>query len=175
MNDLYYNNEAKRKDNTMSTQSPQEDKDKKYENLRLENQLCFSLYVCSKEIIRQYKPLLDPYGLTYTGYIILMALWEEDEITIKNLGKKLFLDSGTLTPLLKKLEAQGYVNRNRSQKDERNVYISLTKEGKALQDEALSIPEKMICNLGLDLNDGMSLLDELHNLMKSFVAIEDND
>ncbi|TAH75073.1 MAG: MarR family transcriptional regulator, partial [Anaerolineaceae bacterium] len=130
----------------MKTQTTQDDKEKKYEILRLDNQLCFSLYVCSKEIIRQYKPLLDPYGLTYTGYIILMALWEQDEITIKDLGKKLFLDSGTLTPLLKKLEAQGYINRNRSQKDERNVYISLTKKGKDFQDEALSIPENLICN-----------------------------
>ena len=107
--------------------------DKKYDILKLDNQLCFSLYVCSKEIIRKYKPLLEPYGLTYTGYIIMMALWEEDDITIKSLGEKLFLDSGTLTPLLKKLESQGYIVRNRSKKDERNVYINLTKKGKDLK------------------------------------------
>ena len=158
----------------MKTQTTQDDKEKRYERLRLDNQLCFSLYVCSKEIIRQYKPLLDPYGLTYTGYIILMALWEEDNITIKKLGEKLFLDSGTLTPLLKKLEAQGYINRNRSKMDERHVYISLTKKGKDFQDEALIIPEKLVCNLGLDLETGKHLLDELHQLMKKFIVIEED-
>ncbi|NLO10544.1 MAG: MarR family transcriptional regulator [Clostridiales bacterium] len=143
--------------------------------LRLENQLCFSLYVCSKEIIRKYKPLLDPYGLTYTGYIIMMALWEEDDITVKNLGNRLFLDSGTLTPLLKKLETQGYITRNRSEKDERNVYIGLTDKGKDFQDEALLIPEELVCSLGLDMKDGLRLLDELHGMMKIFVKTEDNE
>jgi DNA-binding MarR family transcriptional regulator len=156
----------------MNTKLTEENK-KKYDILRLDNQLCFSLYVCSKEIIRKYKPLLDPYGLTYTGYIIMMALWEEDEITIKNLGKKLFLDSGTLTPLLKKLEQQGYIARNRSQKDERNVYVSLTKNGKDFQETALSIPENLVCSLGLDLKDGMRLLDELHIMMKTLIGTED--
>ncbi len=159
----------------MNTSITQDDKEKKYDILRLDNQLCFSLYVCSKEIIRQYKPLLDPYGLTYTGYIIMMALWEEDEITIKNLGKKLFLDSGTLTPLLKKLEAQGYISRNRSKEDERNVYISLTNKGKNLQDEALIIPENLICNLDLDLEDGKHLLAELHKLMRKFIIEEEQE
>lgn len=157
----------------MNTQTTQDDKGKKYDSLRLDNQLCFSLYVCSKEIIRKYKPLLDPYNLTYTGYIIMMALWEHDKITIKSLGKKLFLDSGTLTPLLKKLEAQGYISRNRSKKDERNVYISLTQKGKAFQDEALDIPKNLICNLNLDLEDGMRLLDELHKMMNTLVVSED--
>lgn len=148
---------------------------KKYDILKLDNQLCFSLYVCSKEIIRKYKPLLDPYGLTYTGYIIMMALWEEDDVTIKNLGKKLFLDSGTLTPLLKKLEQQGYISRNRSQKDERNVYVSLTKKGKDFQETALSIPKDLICSMGLDMKDGLRLLDELHIMMKNFISSEDNE
>lgn len=160
----------------MKTQKKQKDSNReKYDILRLDNQLCFSLYVCSKEIIRQYKPLLDPYGLTYTGYIIMMALWEDDDITVKELGKKLFLDSGTLTPLLKKLEQQGYINRNRSNRDERNVYISLTKKGRDLQDDALIIPENLVCNLGLDLEDGKRLLDELHKMMRKFVIIEDNE
>jgi len=150
----------------MKTQAKQDNKEKKYDLLRLDNQLCFSLYVCSKEIIRQYKPLLDPYGLTYTGYIILMAIWEEDGITIKDLGERLYLDSGTLTPLLKKLESQGYITRSRSKKDERNVYITLTKKGRDFQDEALSIPEKMVCSLGLDMEEGKRLIDELHRLMK---------
>ncbi len=159
----------------MKTRLTQDDNNKKYETLRLENQLCFSLYVCSKEIIRKYKPLLDPYGLTYTGYIIMMALWEEDEITIKNLGQKLFLDSGTLTPLLKKLEVKGYVTRNRSEKDERNVYISLTKKGKDLQDDALRIPEELVCSLGLDMKDGIGLLDDLHRMMKILVPTSDDE
>jgi len=157
----------------MNTKITPDDNKNKYDILRLDNQLCFSLYVCSKEIIRKYKPLLDPYGLTYTGYIIMMALWEKDDITIKNLGKKLFLDSGTLTPLLKKLETQAYITRSRSEKDERNVYISLTDKGKDLQDEALRIPEELVCSLGLDMKDGMRLLDELHAMMKIFIKTEE--
>ena len=159
----------------MNTKKTLDDKEKKYAILRLENQLCFSLYVCSKEIIRKYKHLLTPYGLTYTGYIIMMALWEEDDITVKNLGNRLFLDSGTLTPLLKKLETQGYITRNRSEKDERNVYIGLTDKGKDFQDEALLIPEELVCSLGLDMKDGLRLLDELHGMMKIFVKTEDYD
>jgi DNA-binding MarR family transcriptional regulator len=157
----------------MNDNTTQDDLDKKYEMLRLDNQLCFSLYVCSKEIIRKYKPLLDPYGLTYTGYIILMALWEEDNITVKNLGKRLYLDSGTLTPMLKKLEALGHISRSRGEEDERNVYITLTDQGRNFQDEALSIPEKLVCSLDLDKKDGMILLEELHNMMKIFVNTED--
>lgn len=157
----------------MKTNLKEDDKEKNYETLRLENQLCFSLYVCSKEIIRKYKPLLDPHGLTYTGYIIMMALWEEDGVTVKDLGQRLFLDSGTLTPLLKKLEAQGYINRNRSEKDERNVYISLTEKGKEFQDVALSIPRDLVCSLGLDMENGKHLLDELHSLMKKFIIPEE--
>ena len=96
------------------------------ELLKLDNQLCFSLYVCSKEVIKRYKPLLEPYGLTYTGYITMMALWEKDNVNVKELGSRLFLDSGTLTPLLKKLEVQGYVERTRDPRDERNIIIRLT-------------------------------------------------
>lgn len=140
--------------------------DKRYDLLKLDSQLCFSLYVCSKEIIRKYKPLLDPFGLTYTGYIIMMALWEEDNITIKGLGKRLFLDSGTLTPLLKKLEIQGYIIRNRSKKDERNVYISLTKKGREFKKEAICIPENLINELDMDEKKGMQLVESLHKLMK---------
>lgn len=138
-----------------------------YELLKLENQLCFSLYVCSKEIIRKYKPLLDPFGLTYTGYIILMALWESDNINVKDLGKRLFLDSGTLTPMLKKLEFQGYITRTRSSSDERNVFIQLTPNGKALKDEATRIPKAMICNLAMEPQHAGELLKGLHRMMNS--------
>ena len=101
-----------------------------------------------------------------------MALWEEDNITIES-SEKLFLIQYS-GPLLKKLEAQGYINRNRSKMDERNVYISLTKKGTDFQDEALIIPEKLVCNLGLDLETGKHLLDELHQLMKKFIVIEED-
>lgn len=135
--------------------------------LLLDNQLCFSLYVCSKEIIRKYKPLLDPYGLTYTGYIIMMALWEKDNITVKDLGKRLYLDSGTLTPMLKKLEAQNYIRRIRSSSDERNVFILLSEEGHKLHEEALQIPKGMICNLNLDPSYAQTLLKNLHQMMNA--------
>lgn len=136
------------------------------ELLKLDNQLCFSLYVCSKEIIRKYKPLLEPLNLTYTGYITMLALWEKDEITVKELGKRLFLDSGTLTPLLKKLEAVGYLKRLRSHDDERNVYIELTEEGKQLQAQAVNIPNQMICSSKIHPEMSQELLQVLHNLME---------
>jgi len=137
-----------------------------YELLKLDNQLCFSLYVCSKEIIKKYKPLLDPYGLTYTGYIILLALWEEDDVNVKELGKRLYLDSGTLTPMLKKLEALGYIKRTRSVNDERNVYIELTQKGRELKKEAIHIPENLICTLDLEPEYSSGLLQGLHQMMK---------
>lgn len=140
----------------------------RYEALRLDNQLCFSLYVCSKEIIKRYKPLLEPYKLTYTGYIVMMALWEKDNITVKDLGSRLYLDSGTLTPVLKKLEALDYIKRVRSNMDERNVYIQLTDNGVDLKDKALPIPEKLICSMNLSLENGKKLLDELHQIMRLF-------
>jgi len=136
-----------------------------YELLKLENQLCFSLYVCSKEIIKKYKPLLDPYGLTYTGYIILLALWEEDNITVKELGKRLYLDSGTLTPMLKKQESQHFIKRTRSSSDERNVFIQLTDKGTELKSEALRIPESLVCTLDLSPKYAGDLLKGLHEMM----------
>ncbi|MDF2543206.1 MAG: hypothetical protein K0S47_2924 [Herbinix sp.] len=136
-----------------------------YDILKLDNQLCFALYVCSKEIIRKYKPILDPLGLTYTSYITLLALWEKDEITVKDLGKRLYLDSGTLTPLLKKLESQGYIERSRSVSDERNVYITLTEKGKGLKTGALQIPKDLICSTNIDMEKAFSLLASLHQFM----------
>lgn len=115
----------------------------KYEPLKIENQLCFPLYACSKEIIRQYKPYLDQIDLTYTQYITMMVLWENQSMTVKDLGNCLYLDSGTLTPLLKKLEAKGLVTRSRSRKDERNLIVTITEEGMALREKALFVPEEM--------------------------------
>ena len=117
--------------------------DDKYERLKICNQLCFPLYACSKEIVKRYKRYLDPIDLTYTQYITMMVVWEEGEITVKELGKKLFLDSGTLTPVLKKLEQKGYVSRSRAKDDERNLIIKLTKSGEELKDKAVDIPVLM--------------------------------
>ncbi len=118
--------------------------DNNYNSLKLENQLCFPLYVCSKEIIRRYTPFLEPLGLTYTQYIAMIVLWEEGEINVKEMGRKLFLDSGTLTPLLKKLETKGYIKREPSKNDGRSLIISITDEGEALKEQAVIIPE-MVC------------------------------
>ena len=119
-------------------------------SLKLENQLCFRLYSASKEVVRRYKPFLDPLGLTYTQYISMMVIWEAGNITVKELGARLRLESSTLTPLLKKLEAAGYVTRQRSQEDERAVVVTLTDEGRALHDRAMSVPSCMVADLDVD-------------------------
>ncbi len=139
--------------------------DHDYGMLRLENQLCFPLYVCSKEVIRRYKPFLDPLELTYTQYIVLMVLWEKEEITVKEMGERLFLDSGTLTPVLKKLESKGYISRTRSSLDERSVVISLTETGRALQEEALAVPRQMSACMLLEPQERM----ELHRLLNKML------
>lgn len=116
---------------------------KNYDGLKLENQLCFPLYACAKEIVRKYKPFLDDLDLTYTQYIAMMVLWEKKQMNVKELGESLYLDSGTLTPLLKKLEAKGYVCRERSKTDERNLVITITKEGEELKEQAVNVPMQM--------------------------------
>ena len=105
----------------------------KYEALKLDNQLCFPLYACAKEIVRRYKPFLDDIDLTYTQYIAMMVLWEEKKINVKDLGGRLYLDSGTLTPVLKRLEQKGLISRQRDDKDERMLIVSITQEGEALK------------------------------------------
>lgn len=114
-----------------------------YESLKLENQLCFPLYACAKEVVKKYKPFLDPLGLTYTQYIVLMVLWEYGKITVRELGEKLYLDSGTLTPVLKNLESKSYLVRERSKDDERCVKICLTEAGVALKDKVVDVPGKV--------------------------------
>ncbi|MBQ5670774.1 MAG: MarR family transcriptional regulator [Oscillospiraceae bacterium] len=111
-----------------------------YDALKIENQLCFPLYACSREVIKQYKPYLDKMDLTYTQYVVMLALWEEKEMTVKALGDRLYLDSGTLTPLLKKLETKGFITRTRSRKDERNLLVGVTESGAALREVAMEIP-----------------------------------
>ena len=137
----------------------------KYDCLKLENQLCFPLYVCSKEIVRRYKPFLDELDITYTQYITLMALWDKGSLSVKELGKILFLDSGTLTPLLKTLESKGFVVRSRDKEDERNVIISLTDEGMQLRERAVKVPAQMGSCLKIDPKDAADLYRILHTLM----------
>ncbi|WP_283169725.1 MarR family winged helix-turn-helix transcriptional regulator [Curtanaerobium respiraculi] len=135
--------------------------------LALDNQLCFPLYAASKEIVRRYGPLLDKIGLTYTQYIAMMVLWEDKNVSVKQLGERLHLDSGTLTPLLKKLEAKGLVTRTRSTEDERRVDISLTQEGKDLRSRALSVPGSMAKCVPLEMEDALALRDLLNKLLRN--------
>ena len=137
----------------------------RYAGLRLENQLCFPLYAASREIIRLYRPHLDALDLTYTQYITMMVLWEEREISVKQLGKRLYLDSGTLTPLLKSLEAKGYVTRTRSRDDERVVVVRLTDAGLALQDQAIAVPEGMKACIHLSPDEAAVLYKLLYKLL----------
>lgn len=141
--------------------------------LKLDNQLCFALYVCSKEIIRLYKPLLVPLGLTYTSYITMLALWEKDCISVNELGRRLYLDSGTLTPLLKKMEGEGFIKRIRSKDDERTVIISLTENGKNLKDKCIDFPDKMGCAAGIKKENGLCMLNELHQMLQNMQGHKD--
>ncbi len=138
------------------------------ELLRLDKQLCFALYACSREIIKAYKPILDPLDLTYTEYVVLMALWEKDKVPVKELGQKIFLDSGTLTPLLKKMAEKSLVVRERSPSDERSVIISLTSKGKGLEKKCRENPDKLICEAKLDQVDGDALMKNLHKMLENF-------
>ena len=115
----------------------------KYESLALKNQLCFPIYLCSKEIIRKYTPILEELDLTYTQYIVMMYFWEVGKSNLKDIGKTLLLDPSTLTPLVKKLEKKGYLTRVRSTVDERNLEIELTTKGKELEDKALTVPKRV--------------------------------
>lgn len=137
--------------------------------LKLENQLCFPLYVCSKEVIRRYKPFLEEIDLTYTQYITMMALWEHKILSVKQLGKMLFLDSGTLTPVIKSLEKKGYVTRERSHEDERIVNVLLTEKGSDLQKQAATVPEKISRCIDLSPEDAMTLYTILHKLTENLM------
>lgn len=136
-----------------------------FEQLKLDNQLCFPLYACSRQITRLYTPVLEPLGLTYTQYITLLVLWEKDNLTVKELGDRLFLDSGTLTPLLKKLEAQGLIKRKRSVNDERSVIVTLTTEGFALKEIAATIPDKIASCVNLPTKDAEELYRILYLML----------
>lgn len=136
-----------------------------YEALKLKNQLCFPLYACSRETIKGYKPYLDELDLTYTQYITLMVLWEEKALTVKELGERLYLDSGTLTPLLKKLESKGLLTRKRSCTDERNLIVTITEEGEALKDRAAHIPPEIAKCLCLESEEISELYRILYKML----------
>lgn len=141
--------------------------------LKLENQLCFSLYVTSKEIVNVYRPYLEPLDLTYTQYIVMMALWEYKDMAVKELGHLLMLDSGTLTPLLKKLEAKGYLSRKRSKKDERVVMVILTAEGKALRERAMTVPQELTKSVkGFSVEDVRELKRLLRKLQVAMGVLQ---
>lgn len=141
--------------------------DKKYDVLKLENQLCFPLYAAAREVVKRYRPYLDELDITYTQYITMMVIWEAKEITVKALGEKLFLDSGTLTPVLKSLEAKGYVVRERSLIDERSVSVKITTKGETLRDKAVDIPLKIAGCTNLTAEEGVRLYNILYKILAS--------
>ena len=138
-----------------------------YDKLRLDGQLCFPLYAASRQIIKQYKPHLDRIDLTYTQYITMMLLWERGSLTSRELGERLFLDSGTLTPVLKKLEKKGLLIRERSEKDERNLEVTLTDEGERLADVASDIPDRMAECMHLSSDDATMLYGILYKILEA--------
>lgn len=140
----------------------------KYDVLKLDNQLCFPLYAVSKEIIRRYKPFLEEIDLTYTQYIVMMVMWEKQSVCVKDLGSRLYLDSGTLTPVLKTLEKKGYITRERSKDDERVLNVEITEEGMKLRDRAVEIPAKIGKCVSLEPEEAISLYSSLQKLMGQF-------
>ena len=139
--------------------------EQKTNSLSLKNQLCFPLYAASREVIKLYKPYLDELDLTYTQYIAMMLLWEHKQLTVKELGEHLFLDSGTLTPLLKKLESKGFVTRARSTKDERNLNVTITDNGMAVRERALNIPLQIGQYNPLTLEETVTLYKLLYKML----------
>ena len=129
--------------------------------LRLDNQICFAVYSAAHAFNRVYKPLLDRLGLTYPQYLVMLSLWERDDVPVKDIGERLFLDSGTLTPLLKRLEAAGLVKRTRSTEDERQVLIALTPQGHALKEKARSVPQSVLAASDCSVSELVAMKDEI--------------
>ena len=136
-----------------------------FESLRLKNQLCFPLYAASREIVRKYTPLLKKIGLTYTQYIVMMVMWEHKSLKVGEISKFLYLDTGTLSPLLKSMEEKGLLTRKRESGDERVVTITITEKGMALQEEALSVPEAMGKCVNLTPEEAKTLYTLLYKLI----------
>jgi len=137
----------------------------KYDALKIGNQLCFPLYACSREIIKNYKPFLDEIDLTYTQYIAMMVLWEHKTMNVKAMGEILYLDSGTLTPLLKKLERKGFVTRQRSAADERNLLVTITSSGEALKEKAVTVPAEIAKCSNLEPEEAAMLYRILYKML----------
>jgi DNA-binding MarR family transcriptional regulator len=143
----------------------------KYDCLKLENQLCFPLYVASKEVIRKYKPILDKLDLTYTQYIAMMVIWQEKKLKVTELGKKLYLDTGTISPLIRKLKSKNYITLSRDKDDERVQIIEITEEGEALKEQALHVPEAMAQNKCIDISPEEAFL--LKKILDKMIKRED--
>jgi MarR family transcriptional regulator, organic hydroperoxide resistance regulator len=139
--------------------------------LRLDNQICFAVYSAAHAFNRVYKPLLDRLGLTYPQYLVMLVLWERDDVPVKDIGEKLFLDSGTLTPLLKRLEAAHLVKRTRSREDERQVLIALTPQGHALKDKARAVPQSILAASDCSVSELVTMKDEIVALRDRLNAV----
>lgn len=139
----------------------------KYDIIKLDNQVCFSLYAASREIIKLYKPVLDKFNLTYTQYIAMLVLWEDEKSTVKDIGKRLHLDSGTLTPLLKKIESMGLITRYRDIKDDRVVVVELTEKGRSLKNDILEVPNEIVCKVNMPIEKLGILKKHLDELLKN--------
>ena len=137
-----------------------------FDPLKLENQLCFPLYACAKEIVKAYKPYLDELDLTYTQYITMMVMWEHRELRVKEVGEYLYLDSSTLTPLLKRLEEKGYISRRRSTEDERDLIVSITEAGTALREKALTVPQRLAACVDLEPEKAQQLYGILYEILE---------
>ena len=143
--------------------------------LALDNQFCFALYSASLAMTKTYKPFLDKLSLTYPQYLVMLVLWQQDDVLVKSIGEKLFLDSGTLTPLLKRLEASALISRTRDEADERQVRITLTREGRALKKKAQSIPHQVLCASGQSLAALENLRAQLSAIRNDLVRGCDNN
>ncbi|WP_454641636.1 MarR family winged helix-turn-helix transcriptional regulator [Bradyrhizobium liaoningense] len=139
--------------------------------LRLDNQICFAVYSAAHAFNRVYKPLLDRLGLTYPQYLVMLVLWERDDVPVKDIGEKLFLDSGTLTPLLKRLEAAHFVKRSRSREDERQVLIALTPQGYALKEKARAVPQSILAASDCSVSELVAMKDEIVALRDRLNAV----
>jgi DNA-binding MarR family transcriptional regulator len=145
------------------------------DTLKLDAQLCFLLYSATRAVTQAYGPLLGPLGLTYPQYLVMLVLWEQDGVSVGKLGERLYLDSGTLTPLLKRMEAQGLVERRRSREDERVVEIHLSPAGRQLRERAVGVPSALFCRTGLTLKAGVRLAEELHQVLDGLKLSNDTE
>ena len=146
--------------------------DTAFDPLRLENQLCFPLYACARKIVNLYTPYFKPLGITYTQYIVFMVLWARDGVSVRELGERLYLDSGTLTPLLKKMEQAGFVRRARSEADERVTLVYLTDAGRAMREKCMEIPVHLSKSVALSPDQARALYDLLYRILESEPACE---